>query len=215
MSAAAKAGTVRIGMAGYVAFLAALRDTPCTLSEAPAVAGVGHTCAWHFISGMYALRLIRISGYRMSPGKCTAPVFSPGSDPDAPPPAFRPSGRPIDGIRMPKKVQPRPELLAFKSLLSALELPSSRTELAASTGLHWVTIKSAVNALVEHGFAHIAMWHWRDHGGPPLEQFQIGRGVNARRPDRMKRREIRRRYDSRKREAAPFAGLAAAFSNGV
>ena len=205
-----KANTVRIGLAGYANFLAALRDAPSALSEVPAVAGIGHNCAWRLVNGMYSLGLIRICGYRMRPCQRTLAVFSIGGEPDVVPPSLRPNGRPVSAVWSPSKSCAGPELLAFKHLLVAMESPASRLELAAKTGMHAITVRSALAALVKQKLAHVAMWQWRDCGGPPIPQYLIGPGVNAKRPKPMKKSDIQDRYMQRKEEAARFAPLAQA-----
>lgn len=206
-----KANTVRIGFAGYARFLAKLRDTPCTLKEAPAVAGVGHNCAWRFISGMYALGLIHISDWRMEPNAPTTPVFTAGPGCDAPRPTHRPNGKRLGGVRAPSLKKPASELLAFKSLLTALEHPASRRDLAAETGINQITVREALNALVSQKLARIALWEWREHGGPPIPQYVIGPGINAKRPTPMSKATAGKLYRQRKEEAAKFAPLAQVF----
>lgn len=208
----AKARTVRLGMAGYARLLATLRDAPSTSQQLQQRAMIGHTTAVRVLAGMHMLGMIHISVWSMEPNQPTLPIFKAGGAPDAPVPTMRPNGRPMVAARVVSLKNPPPELIAFKGLLAAIEDPSSRLEISAKSGLNNITVRTAVEALIKHRLARIACWQWRNHGGAPIPQYQIGPGAAASRPARMGGREIQARYRARKREALPFIIIGAALS---
>lgn len=202
--------TARIGMPGYAAVLAEF-SVPRTTRQAQDASGIGHTSAERIVSSLYVLGLIHVAGWSMAPGCPTLPMFAAGSGKDADIPATRPNGRPVDGVRMMTRSRPTAHLIAFKSLIDAISSPASRVEVCQATGLHGITVRNTLNALVKHRLAHVAMWQWRDHGGPPLQQYQMGAGKNAPRPAPMTKRQVQLRYLERKRSADVFRPLAIHF----
>ena len=178
------AKTARIGLPGYVRILAALRDKPMSHVEAQDGLKLRHNTAHRLLNGMYALGLLRIAGWLVEPDRPTAPRFGLGPGADEPAPLLRPDGRPVTRAKMPLKVRPGSELVAFKSLLQGLESPATALELADATGLSIVTVRRTLAAMTEHRLAHIALWTPRPGcaGGPPQPNYQAGAGNNARRP---------------------------------
>ena len=96
--------------------------------------------------------------------------------------------------------------MAFLHLKRAMETPADRTELMATTGLHYDTISNAVDVLVALNLAHVALWMDKHNGGAPLMHVEWGPGDNAPRPKNGRRN--RRALESwRRANARPFQQL--------
>lgn len=174
---------VKLGMEGYAFLCAMLRQQPCTAPELRECANLGHVAAYRFLMTMYALKRVHISDWRLCERMPVLPVFALGAGADVPPPAARPNGRRVLVVNMPR-TRLCAGVLAFVTLLRAIEVPSSRLEIVAATGLNHTTVQNALDALVGLNLAHIAMWLDRPQGGAPMPQFQGGAGRNAARPPR-------------------------------
>ena len=126
---------VRIGMAGYALILAVLRDHPCTCLQLQERTGFGKTAINRLLPGFYMLRMIHIQGWAMETNRATQPIYRAGHAPDAPLPLLRPNGKPVSGFRAPTATSPGSELIAFKSIMDALEEPVTCNEIAEESGV--------------------------------------------------------------------------------
>lgn len=196
-----KRPTRRLGLPGYVALLALLRDTPSTTLQIHLHGGIGRTAVARIITTLRQVRRVRISGWVMAPHTPTMPVWTLGDGPDVPLPLYRPNGKPVDGARCGLQGSSSSEVLALHHLLRMLECghPSSAPELCDATGMHRDTVGKALTALVQHGFARIAEWDQRGTGGKPLPLFEAGAGQSARRPKATPRHLLCRSYRARAR----------------
>jgi hypothetical protein len=201
--------TRRIGMAGYVRILAMLRDEPRTVRELADTGIVGRTGAGRIIGSLHHLRVLRIVGWRQRPGCRTQPMYGISKAEDAPAPALRPNGRPVEPLK-PRKVLLSTEVVALVSLMRALEDPMSKAELMQATGLWLGGLRPVLAALRRHGFVRIALWVHPAHG-PVVPHFQLGSGYDASRPPRITRSETNRRYMARRQEAKKYRALQHAF----
>lgn len=193
----------RIGMVGYVQFLASLRKQPGTLQQAIATTGIGHTACWRLITSFHVLGMVHISGWAMEPGVATAPIWSFGTAPDAPIPQERPNGRPIDGVRLPRCDAPATFAVVLSAIFKALQEPLTSAELSEYTEVCITVVRDVLDAMVKHQFAHITDWAPRDSmkpGGEPVRVYLLGAGTNAPRPKAMTRKEVSRRYEQRIRQ---------------
>lgn len=209
-----KAKTVRLGLVGYVRLLAILRTGPQSTVEFEAAAGIAHGTAHRILGSMHLLGMVHIAGWRMEADSPTMPQFIGFPGQDVPPPATRPNGRRVDGVRRLSAAWPTSELAAFSLLLKTLETPCTRSELAAATGLNDQTIRATLAALMKWRIARIALWTPRSTstpGGPPMPNFQLGREASAHRPPRACPIELQRQYRSRRaarERAQPLFDLA-------
>lgn len=204
-----KAKTARLGLAGYARILALLRTGAMSSVEFESAAGVGHTTAHRVLLGMYALGLVHIAGWSMEPDCPTLPRFIGFSGKDVAPPLFRPNGRPIAAVRMPRKIKPPAELAFFKLVLASLEEPVTRGELKQATGINDYTARIALAALLKYRIAHIACWTSQSrNGGPRMANFMLGSKPSAHRPPRDSSTVISKRYRERCAERAKFAPIA-------
>lgn len=176
--AAGRQRRARLGMEGFVMLLALLRDEPLHVRRLQEAAGIGHTAAYRFLLSMHGLQRLHIAHWKAEPGRALAPCFAFGPGTDAAPPGARPNGRRVEGTRLPLP-RVNPSLIALETLLRALEEPASRQELQQATGLDIDTVRETVDAPVATGLAHVPLWQWRDQGGAPVPQYQLGPGRNA------------------------------------
>jgi hypothetical protein len=209
-----RASRVRLGTVGYAYLAAMLRDEPCTVVRLQRRAQLGHVAAYRFVMTMHSLGRLRVCGWQEAPRAPLQPLFAFGPGADVPPPARRQNGRPVQAVALPK---PRTcaAVIAFEMLLRTIEVPASRAEIEAATGLDGSTVAAAVQALVDVRLAHVPLWLWRRQGGAPLPQYQLGEGRNVPppRPRRAERRAILRTRAARRRSFEPLAqAMRAAFS---
>jgi len=91
-------------------------------------------------------------------------------------------------------------------------MPASRADMERITGLHYRTVRMALQAMVRHGLVHVDHWEPREvAGGPPTAKFIFGPGRSAPRPKPLPRQEINRRHNDKRRERLKFAPLVQAF----
>lgn len=199
--------TIRLGMAGYVKIMAALRDKPRTTGEMVADGLLGRTAAGRVITSLHHLGYLSIVGWRQAYRCVARPIFGCVTADDVPPPAERPNGRPACAAPL-RKLVLSPEVVALASMLTALEDPLTKTEIMAATGLSYGGMQRALEALRRHGFVRIAGWERRDSaGGPPMPQFQRGSERDAQRPQRASKKARNQRYNARRRERSIFTPL--------
>lgn len=206
-----KAKTVRLGLAGYARMLALLRTGAMSAVEFESAAGVGHTTAHRLLLGLYALGLTHIASWGMEPDCPTLPRFTGFPGQDVAPPLFRPNGRPIAAVRMPRKIKPPAELAFFKLVLSCLEVPVTRGELKKATGINDYTARIALAALMKYRLAHIACWTSQPRpGGPRMANYMLGNAPSAHRPPMDSKAAVSKRYRERRAEREKFAPISIA-----
>lgn len=199
--------TVRLGYAGYVAILAALRADPLTTAEMVSAGLLGRTASGRIITSLHHLGVLCIVGWRQNYRSAARPIYGYGSGLDAPAPTERPNGRPGSAAPL-RTLVLSSEVVALVALMKALDEPRSKTELMAVTGLSYGGMLRALTALRSHGFARIAVWEHRDcTGGPPMACFAMGSEKDAKRPPRASKRARNQRFTERKRATEPFEAL--------
>lgn len=179
---------VRLGWAGYVGILAALKAQPMALPQMPAVMGIGKDTLYRLVPSLHALGWVHISGWIMLP-KSTMPLYAFGPGDDAEPPTRRPNGR-RTATRVLRE-QPASEVISFSTMLHALDgLRASISEVAEEIGAHRDTVSSALDALVAAEMAHLCAWQPRAHGrgGAPIALYTLGAGKPAKKPSLRSRR---------------------------
>lgn len=174
-------------MVGYVAILAALRDSPSSTRGVVEDGLCGRTAANSLIPAMHKLGLVHISGWEQRYKAPARPKYKAGEGEDASAPTVRDTGRDVKAIVAPIKayVAP-PELLAFHDALEALREPMSCAQLREATGLAEGTVRALFAALLQHNMARIASYERQETGGSPVAMYVLGRGKSAVRPERDK-----------------------------
>lgn len=179
----------RLGWSGYVGILAALHAKPMCLPDMPAVMGIGRDTLYRLIPGLYSAGWLHVSAWELRPSN-TLPVYAFGPGDDAPAPTMRPTGRPVEGARILADT-PSPEVIAFCSMLRAISDTSACiSDIALETGSHRETIRTALDALVDAGLAHLSAWQPRfcNPTGPIAAHYKIGAGSRAKKPSKKARR---------------------------
>ena len=200
-----RASRTKLGMVGYAHLAAMLRDTPMTVVSLQAAARLGHVAAYRFVMSMRAMKRVHIAGWQEKARSPLLPLFAFGPGLDAPAPALRRNGRPVQAVNHPTQ-QLCPSVIAFEQLLRAIEVPASRQDVIAATGLHYDTVTAALEAMVQLQLAHVPLWLWMPHGGPCLPQYELGPGENVPQPRYRKgeRRALLRARQARRRSFQPL-----------
>ena len=186
-----KSSRTKLGMAGYAHLSAILADTPMTAISLGREADLGHVAPYRFLMAMHGLMRVHIVGWEQRPHTPPLPIFAWGHGDDAEPPAVRRNGRTVEGVNHPVQRVCK-SITAFAALLQAIERPAHRSAIVQSTGLDKETVTAGLEALCWVGLAHIAAWSMREHGGAPIEKYQLGGGADAPKPGRGARAEALR-----------------------
>lgn len=125
--------------------------------------------ARHFTYGMRAVRIIGLKGYR-TVVRSLHPIYGLGQD------ECQKSGA------VASKFKPGARMIAFASLIRALQNPSTCADIAEETGIQEQTVNRFVAVARKHRIIHICGWVKRKNAGPPCRIFKIGNGFDARRP---------------------------------
>jgi hypothetical protein len=196
----------RIGVIGFVAVLASLRDGPTTVMELARRLDVHWTMLYRIVPTFYVLGRLHVAGWQPCRRRgWFMPIYGYGGGPDAPP----------IGHHRPLPVKPRmvTDVIAVESALRCLETPSTKVELMEACGLSHKTAKLLIEACIEHGLAHIDSWTARSltGAGQQLPQYIIGPGAPKPKPRRASKKEINKRWYYRNKETAKAAPLARVF----
>lgn len=195
----------KLGLVGYAHLAAMLVQEPCTAIALAQKAHMGHVAAYRFLISLHTLRRVHVRSWEQRPRVRPVPVFAFGPGQDAPPPIKAPNGRPVEAASVPR-ARVCASLIAFESLLKAIEQPASLVDAVESTGLHCTQLQRALRTLVHLGLAHVALWVDRPQGGRALPQYQLGDGPNAPEPTGRKK-EIRPLNAQRQRSRRTYAQL--------
>lgn len=188
----------RLGIDGYVRLLAYIKAKPGTIIQIAQGFGIGRDTTYKLIGRFYACGWLHVVAWHQEGRGKRLPVYTFGKGIDAPKPTHTASGHPIAqsvGVLAPVAVAP--EVMGLCALLDELESECNLPELVAATGLNRDTVKKALDALVEHKLAHIALLLPRAPGigGEYMRYWKLGAGQNAKMPHRKKREQERgRRY---------------------
>lgn len=200
-----RASRSKLGLAGYAHLAAMMRDEPCTVVALQARAHLGHMAAYRFVMSLHQLQRAHIVGWEERPRVPLLPLFRFGPGVDVPPPQQRGNGRDVQRVNLPK-LRLCAAIIAFETLLRAIEVPSSRVEIVSATGLNKDTVQAGLDALVDLGLAHVPLWIWRDHGGAAIAQYQLGAGRNVP-PPKVSKSERQRRWRDQQTQRQAFRPL--------
>ena len=178
--------TGRLGVAGYVALLAALRDGPSTIPVMADRHRLSTAAAYRFVATFHRLGCLHICAWRSGPG-ASYPVYAYGRGQDAPAPA---NAAPFTKARI------MAEGIPLAKALECLEGLSSKRDVMEWSGMSHTLAKIALGACIEHGLIYIADWHARTPTGhgEPLPQYRLGAGPSVPKPSRERRRLVNKRY---------------------
>jgi hypothetical protein len=187
---------------GYAMILRGIYDQPSTKRDVAVDNGLNRQSAEKLVRGMHALGLIHRSGWATTAG-LDAAVFSAGPGPDASPPLNRdgtPSRHRTHTVGM---ARPAAELIAFASILRALDEPTSAQGVAEKAGTNPGSTRDLLNLMHDLRMVYVADWDRRLHGGAPAALFMLGFDKpDAPRPKPVPVREIWKRYDQGRRAKA-------------
>lgn len=191
----------RLGIDGYVRLLAYINTTPGTILQIAEGFGIGRDTSYKLVGRFYACGWLHVAAWRQVRDAKALPVFAFGKGVDAPRPSKTLTGHPIGAsVAALPPVSVSPEAIGLCALLDELESECNLPELTASTGLNRQTAQKALDALVEHKLAHVALLLPRGDGcgGAYMRHWKLGAGKNATMPSR---RDIQRANGKRYREA--------------
>lgn len=159
----------RIGTVGYARILAAM---PGTCEQIAGKTGVNIHTVQRLTQQMNRLgvahRQSLVSGHR-----CKLAVWQAGP------------GESVPGLHVPAKSAPQSQMIAFASMIRAIQEPSSVVEIKEETGLDHRTIREAIKILRAAKLAHIG--GWIPNRGNGTMCFKWGRGPDKPKPPRLSR----------------------------
>lgn len=205
----ARKSRTRLGVAGYVEILAALKKQPLSTRGAAEAGICGRTAANVIIPSMHREGLLRIVEWEQRYKAAARPVYAFGGGNDAPAPEVRTTGRPVVAAIAPIEIKRvPPELLSFFSAIEALGEPMTRRDICSETGWSANTVRLFIAAMLKHRLCHVDSYQAQSSGGAHVPRFRIGRGADAV-PDEGGRKTSNRRFKAKKAQIAliqRFAG---------
>jgi hypothetical protein len=168
------------------------------------------------IASLYKLGRIRVKEWRMAYKRPLQAVYClSDSEPDATPPETRANGRPVQNPHIPQISLVPSELLAFNSLLEAIEdRQATVRQIQDRTGISHQTIRKALKKLCP-ACAHTCAWP-QSTGNMLAAAYTLRSGMNVPKPVRTRADHCRdyRRRKAIKRQmalatATPFTQMAA------
>lgn len=159
------------------------------------------------IASLYKLGRIRVKEWRMPERRRMQAVYCHADAlPDAEAPTMRQSGHPVRNPHIPTVDVVPSELLAFNSLLDAIEdRQATMRQIEERTGLNHATIRKALRSLMP-SCAHVCGWV-RSEGPMLAATYTLKSGMNVPKPVRSRAEHLR---DYRRRRALKAGLLAAA-----
>jgi hypothetical protein len=187
--------TARIGMGGYARILRSIIDRPATKISIVRRGLCGRTAAGRIVSAFHVLGLVHVCTWRSRADVAYQPVYAIGAKPDAPAPTHRSNGRPVKAPPHAAKPGRAPaELLAFHTLIEALQAPCTVNDIAAEAGVERITAKRLVTALHEARLVHVCDWRRSIKGGRPAAVYVWAQDANDVPCPPSSRTDINRRW---------------------
>lgn len=189
-----------MGLVQYARVLAEIKTEPKTHEQVSAASGRGKQTMREILWRLEHLRIVHVVEWRR-PEKLRslmAAAFVLGEGESAPyPNALK---RATPGSELARN-NPRPELIAFATIINALRNGATRAELHRQTGVAHHNIARLLRELRANGLLHIGAWEVRDStAGKPSEVLQFGPGKDAPRPKTLTAKQKQDRYRMRRRQ---------------
>ncbi len=188
----------RLGLVQYGRILAVISRKPCTHRDVAKAIGRGEQTMREILWRMVHLGEAHVVGWAPSDslrGQQQA-VFAGGPGESLPYP--RQLCRAAPGSTLARS-NPKPELIAFCSLIRELRQGVTRQELHEDTGVAMMRIGILLKSLRVAGMVHRCGWHRESQiGGKPAEVLKFGPGRDAPRPPAMTVAEKNRRHRDRR-----------------
>jgi FaeA-like protein len=185
---------IKRGMLVYVSAVSSMLQGPKTVREMADECGMRRTPNMRMaVAELFDAGLAHIAGWKPASRHGGSPpalwAFGPGPD-------IAPT---LSGGRVTaKKKCVRPEMLAFIEAIRTINGARATTrEISEASGMSMHQAQSFIRALRKGRAVHIAAWEYAGYTRAAV--YTLGRGENARRPDRTDKREIEARYYEKRR----------------
>jgi hypothetical protein len=199
------------GFAGYANVIRFLFDEPKTCTQIAEHFGITKASAQAMMRQCVTAKIVHVADWHKNPGErgLWVAMYKYGEGQEA---AYPGKKRPVKHER---KNNIRPNLLAVRHILTALEHPISMKGLIEITGCGYGAIHGMVTQLRKRGICRIAEYVPRlGHAGCPERLFVLGRGPDAKKPPRMCEKDrAKRRYWAKKARMEQQAMIMATAGN--
>lgn len=177
----------RIGWAGYADILRTLQLRPSTTAEVGALVGIEPINAQVVLRRMRHARLIHVQAWQPTPGSNAraVSVWAAGHAPDAP----YPNGKPQQA-KASNNISS--QLIAFASIVRALEMAITVADLAKATGVNACHLYRLLRHMRRIGLARVA--DWGGNRGKPAAMWELGNAPCAPRPRPIPEAVTRAKY---------------------
>lgn len=205
----------RLGLQAYARILAEVAASPTTPARAGEALCVGKQSMREILWRMEHMGLVHVTGWTQPELKrgFLAPMFAAGQGVSCPYP--RQLRRHAPGSSLARST-PKPELMAFASVIRCLRDGMTRREIRAETGIAVMRLGLLLRELRRLGLAHRSAWSVRDDGaGAPAEVLSYGPGKDAPRPKALTEEERGLRYRTKRRARELTAAVTHAIAGRV
>jgi hypothetical protein len=187
------------GWRRYAQILRELATEPRTTQDLTAMSGCGKDGLRYAIRSMHALRLIHICRWAARPRAVPTPVWALGEGDDAPAPKVKETGKASRHCMFAADRRPKPNVIAFASIVHALSEPSTLAQVLEETGTNIGSTRVIIQVLRSLKLVRIHGWEPRKFiGGTPARRFVFAVDKNdAQRPKRLSECERSKRYYDR------------------
>lgn len=184
---------------GYLTYIRVLAALPGNAAHIAAAVGVESDQAAEFLRAMRRLGLVHICAVERVGRLALVYAAGRGVEPEL--------GFPIS------RVTPPATMIAFASLVEAMDRPTATAELAEITGISRSTLHPLLRKMMADGYriARIAGWCTVDGGGA-APMFAMGSAPDAKRKPPLSRKETNARYVKRRAEAVRQARITMALA---
>jgi predicted transcriptional regulator len=185
--------TISSGKTGFTLYarVVARLKIPATARELATDIGITPCTALALTREMRSLGLLHVQGWRRV-GSCGKPdrVYAFGLGEDAPAPLTN-GGKP-GKVAPPRKCRPRAAVIAFASMLSALETPMTTLDLAEECGIARATALEFLR--VAHSVGLVGIAAWNPSGSLHAPAYALGVKKDKLKPQPESKPSICRRY---------------------
>lgn len=183
MTAKRKVGQ-HLGMRDYATILAAVARIPSSAARLASHQSASVLSLRRILGMFHALGLVHIHGFVNESRGTPSAVYAAGPGVDAVMPPTR-DGLPSKALKaVSRRVPLRSNVIAFASVVRALEQGLTIREMVDETGQNDGALRRLVRYMHEAGMVHICEWQ-RSSTGYPAAVYRLGRRVDARYPRPM------------------------------